>query len=343
MSRFPFQEKANLILAARSQRYAPISIEKLEIRYKRMFKDFQKLHNEGKVSTLNPQKMTISDIKEYLYYRRSCKNRRGNPLCEKEHQHDITALRYLLEFPVIQERKYIYKGRTKTREVVVINESLKNCLMLFPFLKPRIYGRRKPPLKAETVKEIKERSVSINPYDWRRIRAYALVSLMIAVGQRNKEVRLANVDDLDTDNWTFTVMHPKGEGTYADPRTIPIHPDARPILSQYLSSLEVWKELHHVISPALFPSDRSEDGYLDEYTIRTIAKVVQNDLKSISDDEINPQSCRRTAIQALLDMGVSDASASIFSGHTSGDMLNKHYGRKPEKLAHEEIKRSWKN
>ena len=287
--------------------------------------------------------MNISDIKEYLSYRRTCKNRKGKLLCEKEHQHDITALRYLLEFPVIKKRTYNYKGKTRTKEIVVVNDSLKNCLMLYPYLKPRVHGKRKPPLKAETVKEIKERSLNVNPYDWKHTRAYALVSLMVVTGERNKEVRLANVEDLDTINWTFTIKHPKGEDTYADPRTVPIHPDARPILSQYVKALECWKEAHRVTSHALFPSTRSDDGYLDENTIRTIAKVVQNDLVNHCDDEINPQSCRRTAIQALLDMGVSDASASIFSGHTSGDMLNKHYGRKPEKLAHEEIKRSWTN
>ena len=306
-----------------------------------MFNDFQKLFEKGKVSTTNPSKMTISDIKEYLSYRRTCKNRKGKPLCEKEHQHDITALRYLLEFPVIKQRKYTYRGKTKIKEVVVVNESLKNCLMLYPFLKPRVHGRRKPPLKAETVQEIIERSLHVNPYDWKRVRGYALVVLLIVTGQRNKEIRLANVDDLDTENWTFTIKHPKGEDTYAEPRTVPIRPDARPILSQYLPALTYWKETHHVTSPALFPSTRSEDGYLDENTIRAIAKDVQNDLVNHSDDEINSQSCRRTAIQSLLDKGVSDASASIFSGHTSGDMLNKHYGRKPEKLAHEEIIRSW--
>ncbi|MCL1811180.1 MAG: tyrosine-type recombinase/integrase [Methanomassiliicoccaceae archaeon] len=308
-----------------------------------MFNDFKKLHEQRKVSTLNPQKMTISDVKEYLSYRRTCKNRKGRPLCEKEHQHDITALRCLLEFPVIKQRKYTYRGKTKTKEVIVVNDSLKNCLMLYPLLKPKVHSRRKPPLKAETVKEIKERSHNVNPYDWKRLRTYALVHLMIVTGQRNKEIRLANVDDLDTENWTFTIKHPKGENTYAEPRTVPIHPDVIPVLSQYLPALECWKEAQHVTSRALFPSTRSKDGYLDENTIRAIAKVVQNDLVNPHGDEINSQSCRRTAIQTLLDNGVSDASASIFSGHTSGDMLNKHYGRKPERLAHEEIKRSWKN
>ena len=343
MSRYPFQEKVNLILNARSQRYAPVSIEKLSNRYKRMFKDFEELHKKGKVSTLNPQKVTISDVREYLSYRRTCKNRKGKPLCEKEHQHDITTLRYLLEFPVIEKRSSTYKGKTKTKENIVKNESLKDCLMMYPYLKPRVHSKRKPPLRAATVKEIIGHSRAVSPYDWKRTRSYALVCLMITTGERNKEIRLANLEDLDIENWTFTIKHPKGEDSYADPRTVPIHPDARHILLQYVKALESWKEAHHITSPALFPSTRSSDGYLDENTIRTIAKVVQNDLENNCDDEISPQSCRRTAIQALLDRGVSDASASIFSGHTSGNMLNKHYARKPEKLANEEIERSWEN
>jgi len=309
-----------------------------------MFSDFQRLHEKGKVSTLNPQKMTISDIKAYLTYRRSCVNRKGKPLTEKEHQHDITALRYLLEFPVLKTTTHTYKGKTKVKETVVQNDNLKNCLMLYPYLRPKVYGKRKPPLKESTVREIRERSRNVNMYDWKHVRAYALVSLLVVTGERNKEIRLANLEDLDTEGWTFTIKHPKGEDTYADPRTVPIHPDARPILTAYVQALKYWKEAHGVTSPALFPSTRSGDGYLEANTIREIVKVVQNDLENLSDDEeINPQSCRRTAIQNLLNMGVSDASASIFSGHTSGDMLNKHYGRKPEKLAHEEIKRSWES
>jgi len=344
MSRYPFQHKATMVLTARAQRYAPISVDKLRDRYKRMGNDFEKLHESGKVSTLNPNKMTISDIKEYLTYRRTLKNRKGKPLCEKEHQHDIVALHYLLTFPEIQTRKYRYRGQLKTKEVIVKNGNLENCLSLYPYLKPKVFSKRKPPLSSNTVSEIKKRSLSVNPYDWKLTRAYALVTLLIVTGERNNEIRLANEEDLDTENWTLTIKHPKGEDTYAEPRTVPIHPDARPILTAYLNALPLWKKAHSVNSLALFPSARSKDGYLDDNTIRKIAKDVQDDINlTNTDDEINPQSCRRTAIQSLLNMGVSDASASVFSGHTSTDMLNKHYGRRPEPMANEEIKRSWKN
>lgn len=65
---------------------------------------------------------------------------------------------------------------------------------------------------------ILERLKTIDPLDFSRIRAYTLVLMCINTGTRNKEIRFAEVRDLDTTSWLFDIIHVKGEATYGQPR-----------------------------------------------------------------------------------------------------------------------------
>ena len=69
--------------------------------------------------------------------------------------------------------------------------------------------------------KIFEKAMNLDPYDFRRVRAYTLVLLCLNTGARNKEVRLAEVGDIDTTEWVFDVVHVKGEDSYGMRRQAP--------------------------------------------------------------------------------------------------------------------------
>ena len=86
------------------------------------------------------------------------------------------------------------------------------------------------------------------------IRAYALVLLCLDTGTRNKEIRFAEVGDLDTKSWTLDIVHVKGEATYGEPRIVPIREEIRPVIARYLAARAKWVIEHDCPSKALFPS-----------------------------------------------------------------------------------------
>ena len=113
--------------------------------------------------------------------------------------------------------------------------------------------------------------------------------------------------------WTFDIIHVKGEGTYGLPRTVPLHPDVREILSLYLILRKKWLVDNNLNSHALFPSKNGADGYLSGNAIRRIKAVVEDDLNV----KFDLRMCRRTFGQRYLDSDVDIESVSVLMGHAS--------------------------
>ena len=347
MSRFPFKTRANFCLETkRLGSYGDITIEKLEDRHNRIYRDFMMLQSEGfrinkklhRLSTINPQKMLISDVYLYLTYRQSLRHEDGSPYTAKEHLHDIRVLTYLVEFPVVKVTSRLVNGKEIVKEDVVKSSAVTNCLMIYPYLIPRGYRKRKSPLKQSTVDAIFSKASSVDPGDFYQVRAYALVCLLCVVPERTQETMYVDFEDLDFDKWELTINHPKGEQSYGDVRCISIHPDARSILMLYRDALILWKNKYSVTSPALFPSWRSADGYLSDNAIRDIVKFVERDIGNL--ERIYPQACRRTAIQDPIDDGVSSDTMAVISGN-SPETIYRHYARRSQHVANAEFKNSW--
>ena len=87
----------------------------------------------------------------------------------------------------------------------------------------------------------------MDPEDFNRVRAYALVLLCIDTGTRNKEIRLAEVTDIDTRAWTLDIVHVKGEASYGEARTVPIREEIWPVVERYLKARSKWIFDHHAL------------------------------------------------------------------------------------------------
>ena len=67
---------------------------------------------------------------------------------------------------------------------------------------------------------------------------------------------MSNVGDIDTVEWEILITHVKGEGTYGQPRTIAIRPEAEEILTKYLKMRNKLVAVRQPGNQALFPALR---------------------------------------------------------------------------------------
>lgn len=287
MGRYPFTDSACEYMNTMKGQLADTTWDALSRRYRRMGSDLVDLYGSKEIKTTSPKNLTPDDVRVYLLYRKS------KDLSQKEIGHDITALKNLLQYND--------------------NPAVDLCLFKNPMLRPRSRGKRLPPLSNNVYKEMLERSTKVEGY--RMVRAYALVLFAIRTGMRTKEIRFSEIDDLDMESypWLMSITHVKGEDSYGEARTVPVHPDVYPIMRKYLELRKTWLESNDLRSRALFPSMDSDDGYLSGNRLRSIKKIVEDDLGV----EFQLRTCRRTYGQLLSDDSVDIESISVSMGHHS--------------------------
>ena len=233
MSRYPFEEFSNEFMVSVKGIYSDAHHKGLVRRYRRIGRDLRTLHAEGKISTTSPKTMTPEDVKACFVHKK------GLGHSAREYAHEVNAFILLFDY--------------------VGNMAVRTCLSRYPMLKPVSDHSRLPTISDSDRKRISEGMKSaVSSEDSRLIRSYAMLAIFLGCGPRTKELRLMDLKDLDTEEWTLDILHVKGEGRYGSPRTVPVPPGYRSIISAYLSIRP------ETGSPALFPpSMRSARGSTD--------------------------------------------------------------------------------
>ncbi len=313
MGKHPFGEYATKYMDSVKGMYAEETWKTRDRRYRRMEQKVIHLKNQKMISTMSPKSMTVEDVRTYILYAMET-------LSPADMVHEVNALRNLLLF--------------------ADNSAVDICFNHYPKLKPVMRGnRRKAAMQDEVYDLILERSRHIDPRDFRLVRAYALVLLCLNVGTRNKEIRLANVEDLDVVSWTFDIIHVKGEASYGQQRQVPVHPEIRPLVQNYLLLRNLWMADKHVKSNALFPSKDSKDGYLSSNSIRVIKGVVEDDLGI----QFDLRECRRTFGQRYIDKNLDIESVSVLMGHSTTRTTESFYSRKKLDHAMKNAMKTWES
>lgn len=218
-----------------SRNYAPITLEVMQRRYIRIDKDVEFLVRTGRMTSQSPQKMIPEDIANFLVYRQSLGVTNSDIL------HDIAAL--------------------KGAFAVVGRNTVDEALARYPYLRPNNHGRAGiQTMDPRAFDRIFENASQVDPGDWRRMRAYAVVVFALATGMRAKEFRLCNAEDIDMcgETWIAIVHHPKGENKYGRQRPTWVDPVAYPFLTRYLRAREDFLEANDLYSHALFPGPWTE-------------------------------------------------------------------------------------
>ena len=312
MGAHPFGDAASKYMDSVKGIYADETWKTRERRYRRMDRRVISLKEEKRISTMSHKTMNKEDVKTILL---DHKERVGNADMMIEH----LLLRNLLEF--------------------CDNDAYRKCIKEYPGLKPYVKHVRKKHMEDDVFDIILERSDSLDSKDYFGLRAYTLVLMCICTGTRNKEIRFADLKDLNTVTWRFDIVHIKGEETYGMPRTVPIPPMIRPLISRYLDARDSWLREHGIESKALFVSQHNghRGEHLSSNGIRNMKDYVEKDIGVPFD----LRECRRTFGQRYLDRDVDIETVSVLMGHSSTRTTELFYGRRKNIKAIEKVEAMW--
>jgi integrase/recombinase XerD len=312
MGRYPFLTWAKRYLDSVGNGYAQTTFIELERRYRRMDLEFRALFESGKIRTNNPEKISADDILTYV----NDLKKRG--MKEVGILHNIGPLNNLLAYagnPAVTVFKQKYRSSVPKKRT-----------MRYPALDELVWQRIL--YNAEQVKE----------NDWTRLKAYALVTLALSTGLRNKEIRFCKVSDLDLAKKEIIAEHVKGEGTYGQARTIAMRPEAIGIMEKYLRARNEKVMEKCPTNLALFPALRDrEDGYFSSNGIRMLKCIVEKEIGA----KFDLRMCRRTYGQKAIDEGLELDTVSILMGHNTTKTTETYYCRKRPEIAIREAQTIW--
>ncbi len=310
MSRYPFEEFANKFMASMDGVYSEATFVRYTRRYKRMGLDIRNHSEKGLISTTSPKRMTPEDVRVHLKYRKSL------GYSDSEYAHEVTTMIVLFDF--------------------CENSAVRTCLRKYPLLRPNSKHVRLPSLDPDVYDRIVSRvsDVALSD-DYRLIRSYAMLSVFLGCGPRTKELRFINIGDLDTREWILDIVHVKGENTYGFPRSVPVPPEFREILTRYIGLRERYNSSD---SEALFPPSRGSTEYLVGNSVRKILSIALDDLGI----DTEPRTLRRTFGQHYLDSDIdSIESVSVLMGHSTTQTTETFYARRRNEKAIEEARKTF--
>ncbi|MBR6214403.1 MAG: site-specific integrase [Candidatus Methanomethylophilaceae archaeon] len=311
----PFGDRAAELMEAKRGCVAEKTYKTTKARLRRIERDMLRLREEGRVSTMSPAKMSADDIRELILYRK------GKNVSASDVNHDIAVMGQLC--------------------TMCDNTCVQKCLAKYPGIKPVDKKEcRLPPLPESTYKLILSRYNAMDHGDFRAIRPYVMVMMYICTGARNKELRLAEMRDLDLEHWEIWFRHVKGEDTYGDPRPVPIPEEIRPAIQDYLKAREDFLIAHGVhpsTVPALFCSMNGDHGAMSSNTIRKLKTYVERDIGQ----KFELRDCRRAFGQHYLDNDVEEEDVSNLMGHASTKTTNTYYCRRRITKSINNVKGKW--
>lgn len=158
------------------------------------------LAKKGEISTCNPWKMGRREIRAFLDHLRDGDHSLKNETLEK-------YIRY-------------FEGVLEYCENRVIQEMKKDSPNLFP-------KRSRNPIAYLSDDKLKAIQECASKFDgWKGEVMRFMTVFYPATGLRPSELRLAHIDDIDIQEMTLLVRHPKGEDSYGGKRTVTILEEA---------------------------------------------------------------------------------------------------------------------
>ena len=316
MSRYPFSEYSSKYLERKKPPvFSEAHHKRMTRRYSRIQRDLIRYDEEKKISTTSPRMMTEDDIAYHLSLRKNKKHKNGKPYSADEYSAEVSALRVLFD----------YCGNMALRQCLINNPTLK------PVKKP---SRVKSLTKAEFGRIVSViRNCDLD--DFKDVRSCALVSLMLSIGDRTKELRLANLEDLNLQTWEVDILNPKGIDTYAHERYVPVLPFFRSIVIRYL---ELRLENNPNGSVALFPPTRGNSVYLSDNSFRKLLVPVK---EKADLNRLTFQITRKTFGQFYKDLGLGIEKISVLMGHKNTKTTEDIYCRERNDSAAKSVRELW--
>ena len=294
--RYPFRHASNEYLQAHYGLMATSTYDERSRRYRRMAKDIEGLFEDGRITSPDPAKFTPEDIKEFYLLLKSRK------LSQNGIAHEITALKSICLF----------------RE----NNAVDVCREKYPIMKGRLPTFRLNTTPRHTFYTIIDTG---NKYEdsYQHLRNFAVVLFPYCAGLRPVEMQHARIENLDLDTGTIYVDVVKGQGSYGEPRHIPILPEFMGILRKFVKV----RNARFGGTGYLFPNPDGKP--LSTNSLRKYKDAVQ---KAVS-YEFDFREGRRTFGQILVDAGASVEDVAVIMGHRTSRTTENYYARRTQQSA----------
>ncbi len=305
MSRYPFKECVNKVMAAYEGNRAASTVEVMWRRFNRMEPEIVMLCDQGVLSTTNPRNMTPEDVENYfIFLRDKPGKKKGEKIGLKSVKKDLIELDKLCKF------------------------EKNNCVDIFrarcPALTKGSRHDRLPVFTPEEIERVFDACDNIDPSNIILFRSYALLGLYFGAGLRTIELQNAEVDNIhiDGDRAFIHLKIVKGMDSYGKPRDALILPRMVPFIKRYLEWRKGYlrsagKECKHYF----FSLD--ECHMVSDNTIREQRRWAEEDLGI----EYDGRKCRRSYGQYLKDSGVEIEAISSLMGHNNTDTTEDYYAR----------------
>jgi integrase len=303
MGRFPLLTAARRYLRRRVGILAESTIEEQERKYRYLDGVFRKLKAEGKVLSSDPKRISREDVQAFLVW---MIDKRLDP-------------GYRSKLIGLLDKVTTFSGNPVVQRMRAEGERL-----------PTAVPKDLMSLDEAELMEIKHAAERID--GWTGKVAILLTALLPATGLRPSELRLADLDDLDTKGWSLQVRHPKGEDRYAKRREVIILPQAREATLSFLDARSKYlKENGLQEALPLIPSVRN--GQASYYSSNWF-RVVKAKIEKEAGVRFKLKDFRPTFTQMCLDRDptlLSDVSKQL--GHSTTRTTEKHYGRIRDRAA----------
>ncbi|MEE9151889.1 MAG: site-specific integrase [Thermoplasmata archaeon] len=299
--RYPFMALLNDYLAQRRIVWSETTYKERERKYRRLSIVFKELEQQGKTDSMNPLKFGEKEVYAFEGWMRE---RKLDPATKAKYRGLIKD--FLAWNDNFVYEKLIRKGyidiRQPAKEIKTINYQEFQTLL---------------------------NHASQDRKTWPDHVAYFMIAMYGYLGLRVKELHLADVGDLDIGHWTFTVMHPKGEGKYGKKRALPIVNPLRPVIQEYLEiRAQHLQENGAPTAKPLIPAVKKNNGgitvtHYNANRLRTIAEKLSRE----TGIDFQLKMLRASCGQFLKDMGADIETVSKFLGHSSTKTTERFYCR----------------
>lgn len=328
MGRYPFLETGKRYLERRKPFLAETTFSDLERKSRYLNRVFVQLKKDGKVSTTNPEKLNATDIgafKEYMEKTSSEEQERTGKRKKAQHNYLVGLLQFLKQLCE-------YSGNDVFKELELNGEDLFEKV-------PKDLSS----LSDKDLVIIYKTAQSMK--GWTGEIARFIVAMYPYTGLRASELRLAHLEDMDVEQWTIWVRHPKGEGRYARQRTAPILPPARAAVLRFLDARKKHLSKHGIrnAEPLIPCWWKGEFKFYESTQFRTIkASIEKKALENGTPIRFHLKTFRDTYVQQNIDRNPVNLSAvSVTVGHATTRTTETSYGRIRVNQAVEDLQKAW--
>lgn len=313
MGRYPFTDATLKYLATRRGIVAKSTYTEDERKLRYIGRVLEELRSKGMIKNVNPSKIERGDMQEFLLWMRE---NELDPETQLKYLHHLNSLLRFCKNHVLDDMKaegvrLPSKPRKKIRTVSENNLEKIQC-------------------GAEKIQ------------GWRGDIARFLAWVYPNTGLRPSELRLAQIEDLNVDSWELLVRHPKGEGSWAERRTVIILPPARPAVLRYLEARR-----RHILERGLKEKDvealipNLSVGVKGYYT-SNFFRVTKKRIETVAGVEFRLKDFRPTFAQMSLDLNpnlLPDVSTVL--GHANLQTTQRYYAQIRGSTARQRLEEAW--